>query len=327
MLASVAEFEPDADRFVFVVDDLAQVERIDEGTILRPAEVFDEAEYAALARSSDVVEFSTSVKPAVLRHLLDLGYARVLYFDPDIQVFAGLGPLLEPLETNAIALTPHWTDALPLGWRLPFELAILRFGVFNLGFIGVANAPDARAMLAWWGERVREFARIDVSSGLFVDQRWMDLVPGMFERTAIVRHRGCNVARWNLFERRLAESEELHLESGEPVIFFHFSGLDPRRPDRPFKHPMWKHLKDQPHLRKVRADYARRALEFGHLERLRISYAYRRSSGKRLLREIARRIFEFRSRWLYGSGPRSVTPHHVAAQPTDDRAKTIGKVG
>lgn len=299
MLASVAEFEPAMDRFVFLLDDVANVETFAEGTVLRPADIFDPAAYAELARNYDVVEFSTAVKPAVLRYVLDRGYERALYLDADIQVFAPLDAVTVPLERNDIVLTPHLTDALPLGDRLRDELAVKRTGIFNLGFIGVANSPAARAMLDWWEERLAQFCRKDVMSGLFVDQRWLDFVPAMFERTAIVRHRGCNVAYWNLRTRRLAAGDELRLESGEPVVFFHFSSFDARRPDRLCKQRTRIRLTEEPRLRRLLADYAQRLIERGHLAQRQVPYAFGRFAFKPRLRALFRVFFQLRSQWLY----------------------------
>jgi hypothetical protein len=297
MLDSVAEFEPGIDRFVFLLDDVAGAEALSEGTVLRPTDVFDSAAYAALSRDYDVVEFATAVKPSVLRYLLDRGYERAFYLDADIQVFAPLDAVIAPLENNDIVLTPHVADATPLDGRLRAELALLRTGIFNLGFIGVANTPAARAMLDWWAERLAQFCRRDVMSGLFVDQRWLDLVPGMFERTAIVRHRGCNVAYWNVHARPLAPSDELRLESGERVVFFHFSGFDARRPDR-LCH-LSTRATEEPRLRRLLRDYAHRLRVRGHLEQRGVPYAFGRFKSKAAVRALFRQFFLRRSEWLY----------------------------
>jgi len=289
MLASVARFEPALDRFVFIVDDVDEVETFAEGRVLRPADVFERDTFAELARGYDVLELSTAVKPSVLRHLLDRGYERVLFFDPDIVVYAALDPLLEPLETNNIALTPHWVDALPIERRLRLELLVMRTGVFNLGFIGVANTPVARAMLDWWAERLARYCRIDAVSGLFVDQRWIDLVPGLFAGTAIVRHRGCNVAYWNLSERRLDAGDEPRLESGEPLVFFHFSGFDPRHPDRLCKISTWIRVSETPRSERLLAAYAQALAARGHNERRSLPYGLRRSLRARA-RRFARHV-------------------------------------
>jgi hypothetical protein len=170
--------------------------------------------------------------------------------------------------------------------------------VYNLGFIGVANTANARAMLDWWDARLAAFCRNDVQSGLFFDQRWIDLVPGIFERTAIVRHRGCNVAYWNLHARPLGSGDELRLLSGEPVVFFHFSGFDARRPDRLCGIPIRLRPGDHPRLRALLEAYAARLVERGHLEQSRIPYAFALPLRARL-RALGRRLFGQRVRWRY----------------------------
>jgi hypothetical protein len=160
-------------------------------------------------------------------------------------------------------------------------------------------------MLDWWEERLAAFCRNDVSSGLFVDQRWIDLVPGLFDRIAVVRHRGCNVAYWNVHARRLAARDELRLESGEPVIFFHFSGFDARRPERLCGVPTRVRLDEEPRLRRLLADYAQRLIAFGHLEQRRIRYGSGRFSWKASVRALFRKAFLFRSKWFYGSPMRA----------------------
>jgi hypothetical protein len=99
-------------------------------------------------------------------------------------------------------LTPHTTEPVPLDRKLPDETP-LQAGAYNLGFIGVANRPAVRRLLDWWVARLEHYYVKDIGAGLFTDQKWIDLVPGMDDRAAIVRDRGCNVAYWNLHARRV----------------------------------------------------------------------------------------------------------------------------
>ena len=39
--------------------------------------------------------------------------------------------------------------------------------------------------------------------GLFVDQRWVDLVPALFDDYVVMKRAGLNVAYWNLHERSI----------------------------------------------------------------------------------------------------------------------------
>jgi len=311
MLASVAEFEREIDRFVFVTDDLARVEACDEGSVVFPADVFAIETYAKLARSYNIIELATAVKPAVLRYLLHAGYDRVLFFDPDVQVFAALDPLIDPLDDHDIALTPHMTEAIPLDGKLPTERGLLRFGAYNLGFIGLANTPAAAAMLDWWSERLERYCFDDVhSSGLFVDQKWMDLVPSLFERTAIVRHRGCNVAYWNLHARRLSGGDPPRLVSGEPLIFVHFSGFDVREPRRLSKYQNRLSFASEPVLERLFANYAQRVYAHGHVERLSLPYGFARFSLRGTLKRIGRQVYWRALHLMY----RSLSPAPATAR-------------
>ncbi|MEA2718879.1 MAG: hypothetical protein QOJ39_743, partial [Candidatus Eremiobacteraeota bacterium] len=214
LMDSLVSIEPDIDRYVFIVDAGDDVPEIRGARIILPTDVFGFEFYAGLAYSYDVTELSTAVKPFVLRHLLQRGYDRAFYFDPDIEVYARLDPVTSPLANADVVLTPHTTEKIPLDGRQPDELVLLRAGAYNLGFIGVARTAAALEMLDWWAERLERFCVNDVGEGLFTDQKWIDLVPGMVERVAIVRHRGCNVAYWNLHARRVDPGGALRLTTG-----------------------------------------------------------------------------------------------------------------
>ena len=121
---------------------------------------------------------------------------------------------------------PHLTGRI-LDDARPGEHDILQAGAYNLGFCALARHPRLDDLLAFWCEKsVREFV-VELQRGLFTDQRWMDLVPGMFPDVQILRHEGYDVAYWNLPHRRLVSDNGCILVNGQPLVFFHFSGIDP----------------------------------------------------------------------------------------------------
>jgi hypothetical protein len=170
-----------------------------------------------------------------------------------------------------------------------------------LGFIGIANTPAARAMIDWWRERLARHCLNDVMAGLFFDQKWIDLVPALFPRTAIVQYRGCNVAYWNLHSRPLVESDPPRLASGEPIIFFHFSSFDARKPERLSRFQTRVDVADEPALERLLASYARRVIERGHLQRRKLPYGLARFSPRAGLRLLARKVCWQARRLLYWS--------------------------
>src|SRR5262249_606891 len=99
-----------------------------------------------------------------------------------------------------------------------------------------AGHRELEPLLEFWREKsLRDFVS-DVQRGLFTDQRWMDLIPGMFSDVTILRHEGYDVAYWNLPHRQVTQNGKGFLVNGVPLVFFHFSGIDPLKPEVFSKH-------------------------------------------------------------------------------------------
>ena len=206
----------------------------------------------------DVTELSTALKPWVLERMLADQRGPVLYLDPDCVVFAPLDLLVEAALDTAIVLTPHLIKPMPRDGLLPDERHILSSGVYNLGFVGLGRLSRSRDLVEFWKTRLRYDAIVDHERMLFTDQRWIDLVPGMFEHH-IERDPGCNVAYWNAHERDLVmEGDEIR--AGEhPLRFFHFSGFDPNSPELLSKYSFNRPrllLSEQPVIRTLCRQYS-----------------------------------------------------------------------
>ena len=179
---------------------------------------------ARAANYYDLLEFATSVKPALLRSYLEQGWSRVTYLDPDSQVHSNFEKLLD--DDSVVSLTPHFLEDFPLDGSKPDQLSILTSGIFNLGFISVR--PGARKLLDWWANKLQTYCTVDIDNGFFVDQRWMDWAVALTD-PQIIRNPGMNVAYWNLHERQVRESGSGYEVTADgqthPLYFFHFSGF------------------------------------------------------------------------------------------------------
>lgn len=178
-----------------------------------------------------VVELCTAVKPFVIKKLFDeFGADAVVYMDPDTVLYSPLDEVYSTLKTHPVALTPHVTKpAVDLDDLLDGEmLGCLRHGVFNLGFVAIANHGEGRRFLDWWAARCLDWCYDDGPKGLFTDQRWIDLAPCLFDNLNILKHQGYNVATWNLYYRDVSRDAQgqLVVNGDVPLRFFHFSGFD-----------------------------------------------------------------------------------------------------
>lgn len=189
------------------------------------------AEIWDMAMRYSIVEFNTAIKPGAIRYLMDQGYDRVTYLDPDITVFKRMSHVTDIHDAgHDLILTPHSTAPLIDG-KDPDDIRLMRTGAYNLGFVSVQDSPDTRAMLDWWQTQLLQNCRIDLDNGLFVDQKFMDLAPSYCSKTHILRHAGYNVAYWNLASRPVTRAADGWKAAGEDLYCFHFSGVVPDNPN------------------------------------------------------------------------------------------------
>ncbi|HEX9726164.1 MAG TPA: methyltransferase domain-containing protein [Vicinamibacteria bacterium] len=232
--------------------------------LVRPQDIMDPQEFNRLSLIYDVTELATAVKPWLMRHLLKDGQPEVVFFDPDIQIFSPLDDIADLARRHSIVLTPHDIEPMPRDRSNPSEIQVLQSGAYNLGFIAVGSG--AASFLDWWTERLRRHCVSAPEQGLFVDQRWIDFVPGYFDHF-ILKDPGCNVAYWNLSNRNLIWNGFRYLVNGEELRFFHFSGFDPERPHLLSRHSLPSPrvlLSEHPALRRVCQAYAKELLAHGH---------------------------------------------------------------
>jgi catechol 2,3-dioxygenase-like lactoylglutathione lyase family enzyme len=252
----------------------------------------------------DILELNTNVKPTFLKHLFatyDLD--NLIYLDPDIFVYAPLTPVFEALQAFDAVLTPHITTPVFDG-KSPSEQDHLYNGTYNLGFFAVRRGQQGSALLSWWERRCLDVGFSEGRAGLFVDQKWMNLAPGLFENIATLRHLGCNMAYWNLHERILSSGPAGYVVNhAEPLCFFHFSGVvldDPavlsRNNDR-------YQLCDRPDLTQLFAHYKAAVLANRRPEVESIPYGFGTLSDGTVVTRLARRIYAQHRRRFAGQDP------------------------
>jgi glycosyltransferase involved in cell wall biosynthesis len=284
---SLRRHHPDIPMYVLVVDEVEGFfdPRREEFEVLRLADL-DLPDAREMCFRYDVVELCTAVKPSLIARLLERGHEKVVFLDPDIRVYRPMAELLGALDEHSVLLTPHLTAPLE-GEGRPDEQDFLGYGTYNLGFIGLARNDETRRLLKWWADHCRRDCLDDREHGLFVDQRWVDLVPGLFSGVHVLRGPEYNVAHWNLAYRRLSGSPDAPLVEGRPLAFFHFSGFQPATLDA--LHTVSTRLPpahDEPG-RGLRHAYARELAEAGHAESRGWSYSHGRfEDGQPIVKEL-----------------------------------------
>jgi glycosyltransferase involved in cell wall biosynthesis len=298
LAASLARHNPNSRLQVVILDDPDRsISAEPSFEIIHAGELpFDPpSDLYTMAATYDVTELATAIKPWAFEHLFARGAAVVIYLDPDIEVFDSLGPL-EPLtRARGMVLTPHVTEPLPEDGKRPENRDLLLSGIYNLGFLAL-SAEAAGTFLPWWRERLRRDCLNDIAHGLFVDQRWIDFAPALFE-PAILKDPGYNVAYWNLPHRVLTLDGDrivVNADGGtRPLRFFHFSGFSARTPHLLSKHQLASpriRLSETPLLADLCRRYAEALEAAGFADCDALPYAFATTATQLPLDARARRV-------------------------------------
>ena len=203
------------------VDD---IEHIDRSVLARDLPI---ASFDSLAFGLDLLEASTAIKPAFIQWTFDQypDVDKVVFLDPDMLVSRDLTEVWEELDRSDILLTPHLLDDEDTFTGTQTNmLRVLRHGTFNLGFIAIRRSDEAARLVDWWARKLRWFCHDDPPSGLFVDQKWMDLAPSLFE-VSLLKNRSYNVANWNVARRQLSFEDGGFSTKDGRLALYHFSGF------------------------------------------------------------------------------------------------------
>lgn len=214
----------DLNYYVLLIDGREEPLEILPGVItIHPNQLnLSERTFLEMSAYYDVIELATSLKPFLLSYLLGLGSSSVVYLDPDVQVFSSLEKVFRYTEECGTTITPH--RLTPTSGANPgfHELGFLRYGVYNLGYIGVTSSSIR--MLDWWSHRLVRYSGRFPEENIFTDQKWIDLARSYFD-LHVIKDPTLNIAPWNLDERTLHYLDGTLMCEDSAVVFVHFSQL------------------------------------------------------------------------------------------------------
>lgn len=241
----------------------------------------------------NIIEFSTAVKPFFIEYIFKHHPVKqLLYFDPDILITNPLNRVQNLLATYSIVVIPHITSPIPISDKeLPNEITFLQCGAYNLGFIGLSRSEETFRFIQWWKERLLHYCLHDIQNGLFVDQKWIDMVPALFDGVFILKEPGYNVAYWNLHEKKFSSRNDGLMVNGMPLYFFHFSGLDVDRIESISKYLTRYRLSNFKELRRLFELYKELLIKNGYEAAKIWPYSYGFFDNNKRIRDIDRRKY------------------------------------
>ncbi len=250
----------------------------------------------------DITELNTAVKPFYIDYFFKNhpDIESVIYFDPDIEIFEPLTGIEEGLSSHNIVLTPHFYTPI-FDEKSRTEQQMFVNGIYNLGFLAVSRSEETQKFLDWWMYKLRKECYMDIQNGMFVDQLYCNMVPLYYQGVKIDKYPGYNIAYWNLHERNFTKSGDKFLVNGQPLVFFHYSGINFSDHDNISRWQDRFDLKNRPELRPLYDKYRKQITdaENAYLKTIRCYYlkpvipAPKKSILKRVLTSITFRIYNF----------------------------------
>lgn len=225
---SLARTNPDL-KFVYVLADKLD-NRVDpayfEGRQVIEVSELNIPRLSELTDTYNIIEFNTAIKPYAVKHLAANHHAdKIVYIDPDIIVFDSLSGVFKNLDHYDFILTPHILKPVTAAEFYNQQKSALNTGVFNLGFLALNYNQRTESIIGWWAHHMREHGHSNSVNGEFYDQKIMNFLPVFSDKVLIEKHPGYNVAGWNIHERRISKNDNAYFVNGEPLIFYHYSGL------------------------------------------------------------------------------------------------------
>lgn len=146
-------------------------------------------------------------------------YEKAIYLDNDIYFFDSPSIIFQNLDQANFLLTPHYYQSSPQRKEEWFE-ANFRVGLYNAGFI--ACNQNALPILKWWSVACTYNMKKNYARGLFDDQKYLDLIPVLFDDVKVIKDRAWNLSAWN--DENFDHIQNIPKENFQP-LFIHFAHL------------------------------------------------------------------------------------------------------
>ncbi|HVO24567.1 MAG TPA: glycosyl transferase [Candidatus Margulisiibacteriota bacterium] len=151
----------------------------------------------------------------VFRQCPDIGL--LTYLDADLFFFADPASLYDELGERSIAIIEH---------RFPPRLRYCeRNGIYNVGWLSFRRDTDGLSCLNWWRDRCIEWCYDRYEDGRYADQKYLDAWPERFKGVTVLKHKGANLAPWNLANYAVHSDGDRVWVDEQPLLFFHFQGF------------------------------------------------------------------------------------------------------
>lgn len=253
---SLKKTNPDYELIIGLVDELPLTDFVIPYQIIPISEV-QEVNLSGFKGEYTVMEVATACKPIFGLYLFEKypDLVKLIYFDTDLWITDSIEPIEKNLDSYDIIITPHITQPIDLQeeWN---EKQFLNAGLYNTGFVGMKRSENTFKFLNWWKNHLKDYGYYDFCNGMGIDQLCVNFVPIFYDKVLIEYSPAYNLAYWNIHEREVCfENGKYVINGKENLMFFHFSGYTPDKPNLLSKHIKSSKISNYPVLNPLFKEY------------------------------------------------------------------------
>ncbi len=253
---SLKKTNPDYELIIGLVDELPLSDFVIPYQIIPISEV-QEVNLSGFKGEYTVMEVATACKPIFGLYLFEKypDLVKLIYFDTDLWITDSIEPIEKNLDSYDIIITPHITQPIDLQeeWN---EKQFLNAGLYNTGFVGMKRSENTFKFLNWWKNHLKHYGYYDFCNGMGIDQLCVNFVPIFYDKVLIEYSPAYNLAYWNIHEREVSfENGKYVINGKENLMFFHFSGYTPDKPNLLSKHIKSSKISNYPVLNPLFKEY------------------------------------------------------------------------
>jgi len=180
----------------------------------------DDPNLAEAKKNRSLLEYYFTCTPSLPLFVLENNREvdLITYLDADLFFFSSPDALFEEIADHSVAIIPHRFARS--------DGKAERYGTFNVGWVSFRRDDDGLACLQRWRAQCLSWCADQSEGERFADQKYLDDWPIRFRNVAILRHKGANLAPWNLSNYDISlRGKDLYVDN-EPLVFYHFHGLN-----------------------------------------------------------------------------------------------------
>ena len=140
---------------------------------------------------------------------------QVVIIDGDILFFNDVALVYKDIGKKSIAIAPH---------RFPKEMKnrVKQTGIFNAGVIYLKRDKIGLKALNRWKKQCIKWCYWRLEDGKLGDQMYLNEWPTLYKNLHQFKHKGINLAPWNVNEYKLTKQNDEIIIDNQPLIFYHF---------------------------------------------------------------------------------------------------------